>query len=188
MSDETKTENQPADDAEGQESNESTEQEPVDEQAANEETTENNGDENAEEEGEGEESTLSPEDAVKAVAKLRKENASWRTRFRDLEGKMAEAVTPEKVEELRAELAAEQRSLLVENVALKYDLPDELTERLSGATREELEADAKKLSKFVTKIDSSADDLRGGLDPSDDDNEFDPVAIAKAHRKRRGNN
>jgi hypothetical protein len=188
VTDEQTNENQPADDAEGQEPDESPEaQEPDDEQAENEEQAEEEA-EDAEEEGEDNESSLSPEDALKAVSKLRKENAGWRKKFRDLEAKMAEAVTPEKVEELRTELATEARNLLVENVALKHNLPPELAERLTGNTRDELEADAKKLTKFAVKVGSSADDLRGGLDPSDEEGEFDPVAIAKAHRKRRGNN
>lgn len=174
---------QPAEDDEGQEPKDDEPQEPDDKQAE-EPVEEPEGDDEG---GEGEESTLSPEDALKAVSKLRKENANWRKKFRDLEGKMAEAVTPEQIADLRTELAAEQRSLLVENVALKYDLPAELAERLSGANREELEADAKKLTKFVTKVTTNADNLRGGLDPSEDEGEFDPVAIAKANRRRARN-
>jgi hypothetical protein len=168
---------------EGQEpADETTDQGPDDEQAAGDEPTED------QETGEDEGTTLSPDDAVKAVSKLRKENASWRTKFRDLEAKMADAVTPEKIEELRNELAANSRALLVENVALKYDLPAELAERLTGDSREDLEADAKKLVKFVTaKGATSADDLSGGLDPSSDDGEFDAQEYARNMRRRKNN-
>lgn len=181
MTDETPTTEQPADEtAEGQEpdTDSTDEQEPDDTQAEDNESTEDNSD------AEDESTTLSPEDAVKAVSKLRKENASWRKKFRDLEASMKDANTAEDIEKVKNEFAAQSRNLLVENVALKYDLPAELAERLSGDTREDLEADAKKLVKFVVKETKSADDLSGGLDPSSDDGEFDAAAVARELRKR----
>ena len=137
-----------------------------------------------------EESTLDLEGAKKALAKVRKEAASSRTKLRELEQKFAEAKTPEEfqaaVEQLKADNAAEARALLVENVALKHKLPEDLADALRGDTREELEAHAKKLAKYAPVDDSEDPELRGGLDPSgDSDGGFDPEEYARQMRKQR---
>lgn len=121
----------------------------------------------SEDDGEG---RLSHDDALEALEKVRKESANYRRKLRDLEKELSKRKTPEEVEELatalKSEREAAERSLIVENVALKFGLPDELSAVLQGDTREELEKHATTLSKFAPQS-VSHDDARGGLDPND---------------------
>lgn len=143
------------------------------------------------EENPEEEPKLSHEDALQALDKTRKSEAKYRTRLREVEAKFEGAKTPEEIaaviEEIKGENATEARALLVENVALKHRLPDDLASALRGDSREELEAHAKVLSKYVPDEGPSKDpeNLSGGLNPSDDDESFDPAAIARRNRKSR---
>lgn len=138
---------------------------------------------------EGEESKLSHEDALKALAKVRKENAATRTRLREAEDKLKDAKTPEEFEAAKDEIlnasATDARDLLVENVALRHKLPDELADALKGETKEELEAHAKVLAKFATPEPSNDPDLGGGLDPNENPDGFDAKAEAQKMRKQR---
>lgn len=151
---------------------------------------------NANEPGEGTEGAeseaggLTLEDAKAALAKTRQSEAKTRTRLRELEAKLSEAKTPEEfqaaLEESKAASAAEARSLLVENVALKHRLPDELAEALKGDTREELEAHAKKLAKFApSEVRQEDPDVSGGLNPDEGEGVFDAQAALKAAREAR---
>ena len=54
------------------------------------------------------------------------------------------------LEKLRGDLSAKERAILIRDVAQKFNLPDELRDRLRGETVEELEGDAKGLAKFAT--------------------------------------
>lgn len=132
------------------------------------------------------------------VKQLRDESASYRTKLREAEDRLKEAKTPEEVEAIRQEMAKEreeedkaaaerQHALLVENVALTYKLPPKLAKKLSGTTREELEADAKELAEFAPKADDDEDiDLEGGLSPRNRDSDpDDPAALARKYRKRK---
>lgn len=124
---------------------------------------------------------------VKAkMSKLRGEAAGWRTQVRDLQRQLAEAVKPEDLEAVKAQAAEQIKAYERDLVLAKHPLPEELAALLKGDTREELEAHAKALSKFVTPEPSDDDgDLDGGLDPSDRDGSFDPRAEAKRIRARR---
>lgn len=138
--------------------------------------------------GGSEEERLSHEDALDALSKARRESAGYRTKLRDLEKRFEGAKTPDEVEALKAELATEraeaERALLVENAALKFDLPNGFAERLRGTTREELEADAKALSEMLGASNGGAVG-RGGLDPTQTPHDdIDPVENAKRHSKR----
>lgn len=162
------------------------------------ESTEESGstdtDETEETEEESDDSTkeLSREDALKELSKVRRESAGYRTRLREAENKLSEAKTPEEVkaviDQMKADTAEEIRTLMVENVAHAHELPKELREALAAykfETREEYEAQAKVLAKFVsgTKDDR---DPSGGLDPNNDDPDesFDPAAEARRFRRR----
>lgn len=151
----------------------------------------------AEGDGEGtppegeQDSGLTREDALSALRDTRREAASWRTKFRDLEAQFAEAKTPEEyeaaVEAVRQEAAAEARASLVENVALKHNLPSELAALLQGDDRDALDAHAKQLSKFVQAPSANDPDLQGGL--GGDADEGDDLTVEQARlaaRKRRG--
>lgn len=122
--------------------------------------------------------------------KLRAEAANYRTRLREAERKLADAKTPEEVEaivnELKETRETESRDLLVENVALKFKLPEKLAARLRGNTREELEADAAELAEFARIEVDDPDDLNGGLNPKHnrDGDSDDPGKLAAEYSSR----
>lgn len=168
---------------EGTETTESTET-TTEQQAeqTNEETSENKE----------EESKLSHDDALEALKKTRAEAADWRTKFRKLEDTLKEAKTPEQVAEIvngiTAERESAERELVVENVALKNRLPEDLTKLLKefseGKNREQIEAYATTLAKYIPAEEDDPD-LQGGLRPGSDDDSFDPVAEVQKVRTRR---
>lgn len=133
------------------------------------------------------------------VTTLRTENASWRTKLREAEDKLKDAKTPEEVEAIRQEMAKEREaddkqaaedahSLLIENIALKFKLPEAMAKRLSGKTREELEADAKELADLLGADKDAEEDprLEGGLTPRDRDSDpDDPRGLAQKYGRRR---
>lgn len=131
------------------------------------------------------EEELSPEVLRKELTAARAEAANYRTKLRDAEAKLSGAKTPEEFETAKAELSAKvaelEKAVVVATVARKFELPSELAEVLQGNTPEELEAHAKKLAKFAVAPDPK--NLKGGLDPDDEEAEFDPVA--EAHKARR---
>ena len=121
---------------------------------------------------------LSHEDALGALAALRKSEALMRTRLRETEDRYKDAKTPEQVH-------AVTHALIVENVALSHNLPADLAGLLQGSTREELAAHAKVLSKYAPVAPTEDPELEGGLTPGGDTEDFDPVAAARAVRKNR---
>lgn len=129
-----------------------------------------------------------PKWARDRLSKANNEAARYRTGLRDAEAKLAGAKTPEQFEAAVAELrdgnARLERELLVERVARKAELPQELAELLQGDTEDELKAHADKLRKFAAPATQTPQLLSGGLDPSDGD-DFDPVKAAHAARRHR---
>ncbi|QAX95461.1 scaffolding protein [Streptomyces phage BartholomewSD] len=143
------------------------------------------GDEGSTEEKPAEES-VPPEVLRKKLTDANAEAANYRTKLRETEAKLSQAKTLEEFEaatsELRGQVEALERQILLNNVAAKYELPAALAKRLSGATEAELEADAKELQKLV--VPAAPESLSGGLSP-DDGEDFDPVKAARQARKRR---
>lgn len=151
------------------------------------------GDENAS----GENDDDLPDWARTKLTKANAEAANYRTRLRKAEEDLANAKTPEQVEELLTQFKAEREedervqaeekaNLVRENVALKFKLPKELADALKGATREELEAHAEVLKKFAPDDDDEPDSLSGGLTPGGGDPEGnDPRTLAKKYGPRR---
>jgi len=129
-----------------------------------------------------------PKWARDRLTKANNEAARYRTGLRDAEAKLAGAKTPEQFEAAVAELrdgnARLERELLVERVARKAELPQELAELLQGDTEDALKAHADKLRKFAEPATPTPQSLSGGLDPSDED-DFDPVKAAHAARRHR---
>lgn len=140
-----------------------------------------------------------PDWARNKLTKANAEAANYRTKLREAEQKLADAKTPEQVEEIlnqwkadrekqEQDDAAEARALLIENIALKHKLPQKLANRLQGSTREELEADAKELAADFAEDNDEDVFLEGGLSPrnrdSDPDNPRD-LAAKYSGRKRR---
>jgi hypothetical protein len=115
------------------------------------------------------------------------EAANYRTKLRETEAKLSSAKTVEEFEAATAELKGQietlERTILLNNVAAKYELPEVLAKRLNGATPEELEADAKELQKLIAP--AAPESLGGGLNPEDDTDDFDPVKAAQAARRSR---
>lgn len=135
----------------------------------------------------GTETELTPEQLRKELEKVRRESASYRTKLRDTEAKLANAKTPEEFEAARTELAEENkklaRELLVER--LGKGLPEELLPLLTGATEEELKAQAELLRKTVPadqKQKTPPANLGGGLSGGKGDDGFDAKAIARLAR------
>lgn len=128
-----------------------------------------------------------PKWAREKLTKANAEAANYRTRLREAEKKLEGAKNPEEFEKAIAEFKAQnaglEANLLRERVARKFNLPEDLAVRLRGATAEELESDAKALQKYA--VTPPPGDLRGGLDPSDEDEPFDPVKAARQARKSR---
>jgi hypothetical protein len=131
------------------------------------------------------EESVPPEVLRKKLTDANAEAANYRTKLRETEAKLSSAKTVEEFEaataDLKGQIEALERTILLNNVVAKYELPEALAKRLNGATPEELEADAKELQKLIAP--SQPESLAGGLDPEDTE-EFDPVkAVAAARRK-----
>ncbi|WP_436739932.1 hypothetical protein [Streptomyces sp. BBFR102] len=133
------------------------------------------------------EEAVPPEVLRKKLTEANAEAANYRTKLREVEARFADAKTPEEFEaavaELKAQNEALERTILLNTVAAKYELPAALATRLAGATPEELEADAKELQKLVAP--APPESLSGGLDPDEDSDDFDPVKAAQAARRAR---
>ena len=125
----------------------------------------------------GKDNEWDPERAKKKIAKLNSENRSLRERAN-------KAPKPEDVQ------AKDQRISELEAANLRYDvgyelgLPREIAQRLQGATREEMLADAEKLVELIapTKAPSTrrpAEALRGGTQPEQEPEETDVRKIGE---------
>jgi signal recognition particle GTPase len=114
------------------------------------------------------------------------EAANYRTKLRETEAKLSSAKTVEEFESATAELKGQietlERQILLRDVAAEFDLPETLAKRLTGTTPEELKADAKELQKLVAP--SQPESLAGGLNPEDNNEDFDPVKAAQAARRK----
>lgn len=133
------------------------------------------------------EEVVPPEVLRKKLTDANAEAANYRTKLREVEAKLSEAKTVEEFEaatsELKGQVDALERAILLRDVAAKYELPAALAKRLAGTTPEELEADAKELQKLVAP--AAPESLGGGLDPEDDSDDFDPVKAVQAARRNR---
>lgn len=151
-------------------------------------STETPPSEQTEEERQKAEMDALPEWARKALTKANGEAANYRTRLREAEQRLSSAKTPEEFEAATQELAQKnaelERNLLTTKVATKYDLPDDLAERLRGNTPEELEADAKRLASLLGPKEPER--LSGGLSPDDGPaEETDPRKLRQRGRGAR---
>ena len=137
-----------------------------------------------------------PEDfkwMVKELETTRREAAAARVSARETAEKFKDAKTPEEVEALRNEMAAqvaaiERKATLVEAVH-KHNVPENLVEFITGNTPEEIEAQAVKLASVaasavtptvITKLPPA-----GGTTPAGDQAELDGRALYKKHKARK---
>lgn len=159
------------------------------------------------EETEGSASTTEEEfDKDRALATIRKQRESEATakkRAQELEAKLKEYEDRDKSEQEKATekaAAAEQRAATAEQATLRLEValekaPDgmslgqvrKLAKRLSGSTKEELEADADELfADFAPNGDGGGKDparrpkerLKSGAVPSSEPEETDPIKLA----------
>ena len=168
------------------------EETPVEEQQAPEEHSQEEEQQEVEEERNDDEPI---EDRLKRtedeLTRVREEAAAKRVANRELKEQLKNAKTEDDIKAAVAEyedkVATLERQILVRDVADAVGLPAALRDRLKGETKEELEADAKALAALVPKGRTfDEDDIRGGLDPSDDvdDSEDISKAVARARRGR----
>lgn len=155
---------------------------PEDESEEVEEEQEEESEESQEDE-EGDTEELDLERAKAKIAKANDEAKNLRTRLREKEEALKVAKSPEEVEEA---VTKATRDLLIENVALKHKLSEKVAKRLTGTTREELEADAKELADLFGSGDDDEDfNLEGGLNPRRREEEAsDPRSLAQRHGAR----
>ncbi len=132
-----------------------------------------------------------PQWAQDLISNVRGEAANYRTQLREAQDALGKAKTPEDfqkaTEEMDNKVKTLERDLLIEKIAAKHSLPEDLKARMKGDTESDLEKDAASLAKFVPKVEKVVDpeDLGGGLDPNSSGDGFDPVAAAKAARATR---
>lgn len=137
-----------------------TNQEVETEETASEETPPEGDDE-------GEHGDDIPTDVLrKKLKEANSEAARYRTQLREAQEALAKAKTPEEFLAATTDLSNKIGALDREVVALKYNLPEVLAKRLQGATREELEADAKELAKTV-RVNPQRE-VSGGLNPAEE--------------------
>ncbi|MEV4155419.1 hypothetical protein AB0J48_20550 [Nocardia salmonicida] len=126
---------------------------------------------------------LSEEAKDEIIAKLRKENANWRTRLRDAdpiikaheEAEEAAKTEVQRATERAAAVEQEKNDLIREVVAKTYGVPDEDLDFLGSGTREEMEAKgARYQARFAATptatppppSDRPVESLRPGASPT----------------------
>jgi hypothetical protein len=130
----------------------------------------------------------------KELEDTRKEAAEKRVLNKDLQDKLAQAKSPEEVQQATAAYETKARDLEIaltrEKVARKTGLSDDLVEFLTAKSEEELVAQAEKLAGLKPAANSdpvvvTVQEPRGGLDPSlqpNDKNGFDAWEEFKKNR------
>lgn len=121
------------------------------------------------------------------------EAANYRVRAREAEEKLKSAKTPEEFAAATAEFAKQNAALAKEilhrDIATEHKLPADLASALRGETKEELEAHAKILAKYVPaeiEVITPPATLSGGLTPNDDGvTETNPGELARKYGGRR---
>lgn len=140
---------------------------------------------------EGENLDELPEWARKRLTKANSEAANYRTQLRDVQAKLEGAKTPEEFAAATAELAeantALEVSLAKERALRVHGLEETDLIFLTASKAEDIEAQAKALAARLPAVrEPDPKELKGGLDPSDDDTEpNDPRALAAKYGRRR---
>jgi len=117
-----------------------------------------------------------PEELKKAVFRLRRENASWRTKLRELEKNFQETKAAadskktdlEKLQEQVAQLAAENKRFkqleAAKGIAKEFSLPIDLVEFVVADDEDEMRERAEKLAAQImkSKPKATADGMGAG--------------------------
>lgn len=176
-----------ADDTDSEEGTDSTEESEGTESQEGTDADTDSADDESDEDGDEEDGEDVPADVLrKQLTRANADAANFRTKLREAQAKLDSAKTVEEFEEatkgLNDKIAELEWTILRDKVARKFKLPDDLAERLTGDTEDDLRTDAKKLAKFIPSGNAR---LAGGLDPSGDDEAFDAVKEARRARTRR---
>jgi len=128
-----------------------------------------------------------PDWAREKLTRSNAQAAKYRTDLRALEVKFANAKTLDEFNAAVADMNKikdENAALMRENVAQLHKLPKDLADLLKGETREELEAHAKALAKYVV-VDTERE-LSGGLNPAPaGSGSATPGELARQYGRRR---
>src|SRR5687768_7278443 len=147
--------------------------------------------ENETTDNEEEDHTPSPEEIRKMQAALKKANKeaeNYRKKAQEFEdaAKTEDEKRLEKLAAAEKDAAAARAESLRLRVGLKYNLDDDLVDRLKGATLEEIEEDAKKLSeKFKTGRKAATSFDQGGREsPPADKSDMNSTIAGLVGRRR----
>lgn len=146
---------------------------------------EGEGSEESDESDDSENEDDLPEWARKSLKKARNEAANSRVKFRELQTKLEGAKTPDEFAQATKELAdsnaALELDLAREKALRKHGLTDDDAVFLTATTAADLEKQAEALAGRIGG--GSTDRLRGGLDPTEEEDDTDPGALAKQLRR-----
>lgn len=97
--------------------------------------------------------TLTLEQALKELEKVRREAAKYRTEKKTAEDESLTEVQKltKSVEQIQQQLKTTQRENMQLKIAKKYNLPDALASRLAGETEDEMDADGQALAAVILK-------------------------------------
>lgn len=164
---------------------EAPEEEAAEETQAEGEQPAEDADDEQEQGQQGEDHADLPDWARKSLKKANDEAARFRTQLRDLQLKFEGAKTPEEFATATQELAAAngnlERELAVERALRKYGLEDEKATLFAKVPVDAIDDIAKALGASS----QAPRDLRGGLDPAnEDDTPSTPGELAKKYSRR----
>ena len=129
--------------------------------------------------------TLDPEVLRKNLKRANADAAKYRTSLRAAEERLRGAKTVEEFEAATKSLSDTIVALERELAITKHNLPEALAKRLTGNTREELEADAKELAALIPSNPADEPDLDGGLSASGNSARETPQELAKKYGRKR---
>lgn len=122
------------------------------------------------------------------VTRANSEAAKYRTQLREAQEALGKAKSNEEFETVVKDLNAKIAKLEDDNARAraiaKYELPSELASELDDVPAGSVEKIAKALAKYAA-ADGGNRGVKGGLNPNEGPDDFDPVAAARKARRRR---
>lgn len=139
-------------------------------------------------ENKGEENDDLDPKARALVTRANSEAAKYRTQLREAQEALGKAKSNEEFETVVKDLNAKIAKLEDDNARAraiaKYELPSELASELDDVPAGSVEKIAKALAKYAA-ADGGNRGVKGGLNPNEGPDDFDPVAAARKARRRR---
>ena len=158
------------------------------ESKGDEETGKESDEPDGSDEDEGDEDDELPEAVRKKISKANREAKNLRDQLRQVQEKLQGAKTPEEVAAITKELTETNTSLQLdlarERALRKHGLGDEEAILLTASTAEDIDKQAELIASRIGG--GGRGPLKGGLDPTDDDDvPSDPGELAKRYGRRR---